>query len=293
MRNVIVLLALIILFLSPEISAQNPAVKVTKISDSGTPILFLPHIGCSSSMWKEIALHYSKTHSCYLFDFAGFDTMPEIEKPYSEKYIAAISDYIKKHNLRNCTIIGQNYGGFIAIKMAQDRALNIKAIVISDFYPKLSMVLDPAMTKEKMITLKETIAKSIIESDSLTFASYQKKLGEGMNLIDSTKVADFVRWQSNSDRITLAETLKEQLDADLIPVLETNDIPILICNTWYFAKTYQNKKLSEAAATMDKMFPNSKKITFAITEDAKDFIAMDLPNWFISEMDTFLKNIRD
>lgn len=292
MKNLIILLTIVALFLSTKISAQNPAIKVSKISDSGTPMLFLPHIGCSSDMWKEIAEYYSKTNSCYLFDFAGFDTIPAIEERYTEKYISAISDYIVKNNLTRAILIGQNYGGFVAIKTAQNKTLNIKAIVVSDFYPKLSMVLDSAMTKEKMTMVKEAIKKSIIEPDSLTFASYQKQMGEGMNLIDTTKVLDFVRWQSNSDRNTLAETLSEQLDADLIPELETNDIPLLVFNTWYFAKTYQNKPISEATKSMEKMFPNSKNITFAITEDAKDFMAMDLPDWFIKEMDTFLNKIR-
>ena len=293
MKNAIILITTVLLFLSLKISAQNPAIKVSKISDSGTPMLFLPHIGCSSDMWKEIAEHYKKTNSCYLIDFAGFDTMKKIEKPYTEKYVEAISNYIKKNQLNQAIIIGQNYGGFVAIKVAQDKKLRIKAIVVSDFYPKLSMVLDSAMTKEKIIMVKENIKKSIIEPDSLIFASYQKQMGEGMNLTDTTKVVNFVRWQSNSDRNTLAETLTEQLDADLIPVLETNDIPILIFNTWYFAKTYQNKPISDAAVTMKKMFRNSKNITFKITEDAKDFIAMDLPDWFIKEMEGFLNNIKE
>ena len=95
MKNLIILMTAVLLFLSLKISAQNPAIKVSKISDSGTPMLFLPHIGCSSDMWKEIAEHYKKTNSCYLIDFAGFDTMKKIEKPYTEKYVEAISNYIK------------------------------------------------------------------------------------------------------------------------------------------------------------------------------------------------------
>ncbi len=137
---------LVVLFTAQISFAQNPAIKVSKISDSGTPMLFLPHIGCSSDMWKEIAEHYSETNSCYLFDFAGFDTMPAIEQPYTEKYITAISNYIKDNNLKQSTLIGQNYGGFVAIKTSQDKTLDINAIVVSEFYPKLSMVLDSAMT---------------------------------------------------------------------------------------------------------------------------------------------------
>ncbi len=144
-----------------------------------------------------------------------------------------------------------------------------------------------------MKVIKEAIKKSIVEPDSLTFASYQKQMANTMNFADTARVADFVKWQSNSDRNTLAETLSTQLEADLIPVLETNDIPLLVFNTWYFAKTYQNKPISEANESMEKMFPNSKNTAFAITEDAKDFMAMDLPDWFIKEMDIFLNKIRE
>lgn len=51
------------------VMAQN-AVSFTRLSEKGTPLVFFPHIGCSSEMWKSIAGHYQQTHAVYRADFA-------------------------------------------------------------------------------------------------------------------------------------------------------------------------------------------------------------------------------
>ncbi len=47
--------------------------------------------------------------------------------------------------------------------------------------------------------------------------------------------------------------------------------------------------MSAAAETLNGMYPGAKLITLAITEDAKDFIANDQPEWFTQQLDQFLK----
>lgn len=140
---------LILLLVSLQGSAQS-AVKVTPISNKGNPIIFLPHIGCSSEMWVDIVKNYQKNYSCYLVDFAGFNGQKPIDTLYTETYVSDLSKFIKKAKLKNVILVGQNYGAFVAVKLASNKNLSIKAIIASDFYPKLSMVLDPSMTPEKI-----------------------------------------------------------------------------------------------------------------------------------------------
>ncbi|RYG28799.1 MAG: hypothetical protein EOO01_39215, partial [Chitinophagaceae bacterium] len=59
------------------------AVNFTQLSKKGDPIIFLPHIGCSSEMWKEIAAHYQQDHAVYLADFAGFNGVVPLKAPYT------------------------------------------------------------------------------------------------------------------------------------------------------------------------------------------------------------------
>ncbi len=270
-------------------SKAQDAIRVTTVSTMGQPMIFLPHIGCSSDMWKDIALHYSKTNACYLVDLAGFAEMPAISDSYTETYTAALSKFIKEKNLTNCIIVGQNYGGHLASKLATQLPGNVNTLVMADYFPKLSMVLGKDITKEKLSQFTNSVRTGLLTTDTAAFEAYQKQTATGMNFMDSSYIDTFVKWQLASDRETLAGTLVEQMEADQIPFFEKNTIPTLIFNTWYFAKTYQKLPMSAAAETLNGMYPGAKLITLAITEDAKDFIANDQPEWFTQQLDQFLK----
>lgn len=283
-------LFIFIFFLTGSAMAQN-AVRFTQLSIKGSPIIFLPHIGCSSEMWKEVAAHYQKTNTVYLADFAGFNGEAPIKSAFTNSYVNDIRQFIKKNNLKNVVLVGQNYGGFVAVKAAQDKDLKIKAIVASDFYPNLSMVLNPNITAEQLEQMKAGIRKGTLEMEAGAFAATQKQTAEMMNFTKAEDVDRFVQWQVKSDRNTLAETLCEQFGTDLRPLLKDNKTPMLVFTTWYFAKTYKNMPITEADKKLKEMYGETPKLTHAITEDAKDFMASDQPEWFIAQLDKFLKQV--
>lgn len=287
MKRIFLIFAL--LFSVIQTFAQD-AIKVTTISKKRTPIIFLPHIGCSSEMWQDIAENYSKNYACYLVDFAGFNGQKPIDTLFTENYVNDLRAFIKKEKLKNVILVGQNYGAFVGVKLASDKSLSIKNIIASDFYPKLSMVLDPAMTAEKLEMMKKGIRKGTMEMTTDAFTATQKQTAEMMNFTNAQDVNRFVEWQQKSDRKTLAETLCEQFSGDLLPVLKDNKIQVLVFTTWYFAKKYKNMPISEADKKLKEMYAETPNITHAVTEEAKDFIAIDQPKWFISEMDKFLRN---
>lgn len=270
-------------------SFGQTSVNVSAISKKGNPIIFLPHIGCSSEMWDGIVTNYDKKYACYLVDFAGFNGLKPIDTLYTDNYVNDLRIFIKKEKLKNITLVGQNYGAFIAVKLALDKSLDIKAIIASDFYPKLSMVLDPSMTAEKLEKMQNSIRKGLIEMNAEAFAASQKQTAEMMNFNSTADVDRFVQWQQKSDRKTLAGTLCEQLSGNLLPELKDNKIPMLVFTTWYFAKKYKNMPISEADKKLKEMYADTPNVTHTVTEEAKDFMANDQPEWFISEMDKFLK----
>lgn len=265
------------------------AVPFTQLSIKGNSIIFLSHIGCSSAMWKEVADDYQKTNTVYLADFAGFNGEAPIQNTFTDNYVNDIQQFIKKNKLKNVVLVGQNYGAFVAVKTAQGKNLKIKAIAASDFYPKLSMVLSPNITAEQLEEMKSGVRKGTLEMESEAFKATQKQTAEMMNFSKPEDVDRFVQWQIKSDRNTLAETLCEQFSTDLRPAFENNKIPMLVFTTWYFAKTYKNMPISEADKKLKEMYGNTPNVTHKVTEDAKDFMASDQPQWFITEMDKFLK----
>lgn len=279
-----------IILLSQSTFSQK-AVSFTQVSQKGSPIIFLPHIGCSSDMWKNIAAQYRENYSVYLADFAGFNGKQTLDSNFTESYVKEIQQFIREKQLKQVVLAGQNYGAFIAVKVAADKHLPIQSIVAVDFYPCLSMVLDPNMSSETLESVKASIRQSAMQSDDSTFAAIQRQTAEMMNFSNPEDVDRFVKWQLNSDRKTLSETLCDQFASDLRSALKERKIPILVCSTWYFARKYKNMPLSEADGKMKEMYGDIPNVTHAITEDAKDFIANDQPEWFVKQVNTFLKKL--
>ncbi|MWB93071.1 alpha/beta fold hydrolase [Flavobacterium sp. GA093] len=277
-----------VLFSSVPVFAQK-AIRVKEMGKKADAIIFLPHIGCSSEMWQEIAKNYSKNYTCYLVDLAGFNGQRTIDTLYTENYVNDLRVFIKKEKLKNVILVGQNYGAFVAVKVASDKTLSIKCIIASDFYPKLSMILDPAITSEKLEMIKKSIRQVITQSDEATFMASQKQTAEMMNFTHREDVNRFVQWQQKSDRKTLAETLCDQFSGDLLLELKENKIRMLVFTTWYFAKKYKNIPISEAQKKLNEMYGETPNVVHVVTDQAKDFIANDQPQWFIGEMDKFLK----
>ncbi|MEO6820170.1 MAG: alpha/beta hydrolase [Ginsengibacter sp.] len=277
--------------LAGKLNAQD-AIFIKKIGVKGSPILFLPHIGCDASMWQSIAENYAQTNTCYLFDFAGFAGKPALKGNYTENYVSSLVKFITDNNLKECILIGQNYGAFVATKVAEKLPASVKFLVLTDFFPKLSMVLGKNLSQEKLDNILASIKQNILETDSLSFATYQRQMATGMNYMDSSFVPEFVYWQMKSDRQTLSGTLIEQMSADLLPYFEKNKIPTLVFSTWYFAKSFKKMPMSDAEETLSGMYPQAKNVQHAITENAKDFIACDQPVWFTAQLDQFLKQKR-
>ena len=50
--------------------------------------------------------------------------------------------------------------------------------------------------------------------------------------------------------------------------------------------------MSEFDKKLKEMYGETPNLTHAITEDARDFMANDQPEWFITELDKFLINLK-
>lgn len=283
-----IVLFLLVFSLCSNDSFCQEAISIRKLSTKGTPIIFLPHIGCSGRMWEEVAQNYTADFACYIIDFAGFAGKPALQGNYTESYLKALNQFMRQKDISECILVGQNYGGYIASKLAAENPGKVKAMILCDFYPKLSMVLDKEMTREKLRKITASVKDATLTPDSISFANYQKQAASGMNFMDTSFVPQFVQWQLSSDRATLAGSLIEQLEDDMLPYFETNTVPSVIFSTWYFAKQYQKMPMALAEKTLNEMYPGAKNIQHAITEDAKDFIACDQPRWFIDQLNKFL-----
>jgi len=86
----------------------------------GKTILFLHGFGESRYTWRYVARNLSKDYKLYSLDLKGFGKSPKTKDGLYSVYDQAIivDEFIKKHKLKNITIVGHSLGGGVALVLA-------------------------------------------------------------------------------------------------------------------------------------------------------------------------------
>ncbi|SHO80869.1 Alpha/beta hydrolase fold [hydrothermal vent metagenome] len=86
----------------------------------GDIVLFLHGFGESRYTWRYIAKDLAKDYRLYSLDLKGFGDSPKTEDELYSVYDQAIlvDEFIKKHKLKDITIVGHSLGGGVALVLA-------------------------------------------------------------------------------------------------------------------------------------------------------------------------------
>ena len=102
-----------------KVSVQTCAGLYCELSGTGDPIIALHGLGASLYSWREL-VGKIPNHQLILIDFRGAGKSPKPrDKHYSTPEQAElIYRYIRERNLRNLTLMGNSYGGAVALLVA-------------------------------------------------------------------------------------------------------------------------------------------------------------------------------
>lgn len=287
MKKFALFLLLIIVFTTALVQAQQHVYQV-KVTGKGSPLLFIPHVGCSGDMWQDAVKELSKTHECHVFYLAGFAGLAPLDSNYTQQYKAAINQYIEVKKLRNTTVIGMNYGGFIALQLAA-KPEHIARLIVIDTYPFLAQILNPAITQEQANVFANNIKRAYLDQDKNAFHTMMYQLGKNMITHDTLKAKLYADWNTTSDRKTIATALSDQMATDLRSILPKIKIPVLCFGTWYFGKTMKKMPIEEGYTMHNNFYASLAGHTVKLTETTKDFIHWDDAQWFIKEVNQFIQ----
>lgn len=287
MKKFTVFLLLVIAFITASAQTKSRVYEV-KVTGKGSPLLFIPHIGCSGDMWKDVVHELSKTHECHVFYLAGFAGLAPLDSNYTQQYKDAINQYIEVKKLKNTTVIGMNYGGFIALQLAA-KTERVARLIVIDTYPFLAQILNPAITREQANTFANNIKRAYLDQDKSTFHSMMYQLGKNMITHDTLKAKLYADWNTTSDRKTIATALGDQMATDLHGTLPEIKIPVLCFGTWYFGKTMKKMPIEEGYKMHENFYVSLASHTVKLTETAKDFMHWDDSQWFIKEVNQFIQ----
>ena len=208
-------------------SAQPKTQKVTvekcaglycELSGSGDPIIALHGLGASLYSWREL-VGKVPNHQLILIDFRGAGKSPKPrDKHYSsEEQAELIYQYIREKNLKNLTLMGNSYGGAVALLVA----LRLGETGDSDRLSKLILIGSGAYKEDQPSHLK--ILRTPIIGRLLTFLalrtgikkvlrdSYYDKCGITDEQVDA--YAEPIG--SSAARYALVQTAKQAVPKDV------------------------------------------------------------------------------
>ena len=175
----------------------------------------------------------------------------------------------------------------VAMKAAADHPDLFGAVVAVDGFPCLFAVIDPATTADAMRKAGEAERAKLERATKEEFLKAQRNLLTPM--LDADRLEGVMRWQADSDRLTIAKAKGEYFALDLRPEVPKVAAPILVLAA-YNPAVYDRFQVSKAAfeERVKAQVAKAKAATVAVHGDCKHFIMYERPDWMWTEMDRFL-----
>lgn len=109
-----------------------------EVYGSGDPVLCLHGLGASTHSWREFRAPLSKGQKLILIDLKGFGASPKPrDKNYAiQEHAELIYQFVKEHDLRNLTLVGNSFGGAVAllvtIRLCEHDRGRLKRLILID-----------------------------------------------------------------------------------------------------------------------------------------------------------------
>jgi len=261
-----------------------------KVTGKGQPIILIPGATCSGDEWNETVAHLSGKYQCHVLTLAGYaGTTPLQSGPYLETFKTQVEQYIKDEKLNNVILIGHSIGGFLSLCIATEMKDHLQKVVVVDAMPFFAEAQNPNAPD----TFSDAQAKKLLvmyeKMDDKTMLANQMSAA-GFLCRDSTRWNTIAAWGAHSDKKTFAYTIAEMMSNDMRKKISGINIPVLVLAAYCKMPDYPGFTRESVVKTYSDQYNACGKCTVHTTEDnARHFIMYDAPEWYYTELDTFLK----
>jgi len=252
----------------------------------GDPILFLHGNPTWSFLYRGIIIRLRKSFRCIAVDYPGFGLS---ERPESYDYTPGaharvVQDLVDHLDLDNLTVMGQDWGGPIGLRVACDELPRIKALVMGNTWfwpldswqaktfayvmsmaPVQSRILDHNLFVERIMPLglKHPLPEEVMHHYREALPTPASRIG----------AAEF------PVQLTAATKWLARLERDVQDRL--SHVPLLL--TWGLHDLMFSRPFLER-------FRETFTLTSVARLDAKHFIQEDAPKEIASAIETFLRS---
>ena len=285
-------LAFALIGVMPLRSQPHFSFAVTK-SGHGSPLIFIPGLDCSGEVWKDAAIHFSDSHTCYTLTLPGFAGQPPISgDDILGVVVSQLADYIRVNHIQKPVIIGHSLGGWVALAFGAahpDLAAGLVIVSSAPFLPALAM--GSGISVDSAAGIGRQIKNAMTGQTPAQVAASQKMYLPTM-IRDSARIAEVAAMAVASDQPTQGEVMYELFSRDLRSSLGQIRCPILALQDWSAYKPY-GATAASVQANLEEQYrglstADGASLTIAINDSSKHFIMYDEPQWFYDQVRAWL-----
>lgn len=272
--------AILLLYLSyimPSLVSAQSAIEIQTLG-TGEPILFLPGFATPGEIWEETSLQLPD-HQSLLVTYAGFGDVAPVDFPWYEKVKTDLIHYISSENLQNLTLVGHSMGANLAIDLAAEFPERVKKVMIVDALACMREMMMPGVPAEAL-GYESPYNDQLLAMDKASQNSYLSQMSQGM-ISDPVDQKQVQQWMEMADRKTFVYGYVDLLKLDSRPLLPEIKVPVMLLIA-------DQPFGPEAMENMKKQYEGLKNKEFALAKESKHYIMLDQPEWFMSQLKSFL-----
>jgi len=294
MKKTLILQTLVIIFfsigyISTYAQNTNSAAFQVKVIGKGQPMLLIPGATCSGDVWQETVAHYAKNYQCHVFTFAGYAGVASLPKaPYLETFKSSLIAYIKDNNLQHVILVGHSIGGFLSLWIASELPDRLEKLVVVDALPFFAGAMNPNAKSGFNEAQAQSMLNNFNKLNDQQLKAYQLQVSRTL-CADSTKWDMIAEWGAKSDRKTMAYSMSEMMGNDLREGIALIKVPVLVLAAFKPQEQYPQFTKEHVDATFKKQYEKCNKCVIHVSANAKHFLMYDSPEWFLGEIDNFIK----
>ena len=113
---------------------ENGSTKIHYWKGGNGPVLLLVHgfAHDAAADWEKEMLYFSKNYTVIATDLIWFGKSYSNEKANLQTQTNALIDLLNALNIKKLSIIGQSYGGFIAVDLALSKKFSVEKLIIAN-----------------------------------------------------------------------------------------------------------------------------------------------------------------
>jgi pimeloyl-ACP methyl ester carboxylesterase len=287
MKKIFKLTIAIGLVLIANIATAQDLISV-ETKGSGTPLILLHGMACSSEVWDEVIETLDGNYEFHIVSIKGFGNS---SKSNQSHYLEAIRDevigYIQTNNLKSPVLMGHSMGGFLGLWIAAVQPDLLAKVISVDGVPYFPSLQMPGMTPEAAKEMTKQIQESMQAQSPEQALANQRMMASTM-IATEDKREKVVQMGINSNPEVIAQAFAEMYTNDIRPLMPQIKIPVLVLGSWAAYEAYATKE--QIHANFMSQLNDIPNIRFELAETAYHLIFYDEPEWFNQQVNTFLVN---